>query len=51
MPPLAPKGAAKGTPARMSTQFTDAEVAELLATKLNGNEMWKEVEHQWNAVF
>ncbi len=39
---------------RTSTQFTDIEVGELLniirAKKPIGNEMWKEVENEWNAL-
>ncbi len=39
-------------PVRTCTQFTDIEVGELLyiirAQKPIGNEMWKEVESEWN---
>ncbi len=53
MSPKVNKPATEQVPVRTSTQFTDMEISELLniisTRKLVGNEMWKEVESEWNA--
>ena len=47
-------GAAPATSERTSTQFTDSEVAEMLAIiqrrKPIGNDMWREVETEFHAA-